>query len=79
METKKRLVMAFLTGVGRKISISIDDPKENITEAEIVDAMNLIVEKNIFAPYGSELVSTVDAKVIVTDTEEFDENIYRFV
>ncbi|WP_270646833.1 DUF2922 domain-containing protein [Paeniclostridium hominis] len=72
METKKRLVMAFLTGVGRKISISIDDPKENITEAEIVDAMNLIVEKNIFAPYGSELVSTVDAKVIVTDTEEFD-------
>lgn len=64
--------MAFLTGVGRKISISIDDPKENITEAEIVDAMNLIVEKNIFAPYGSELVSTVDAKVIVTDTEEFD-------
>ncbi len=72
METKKRLVMTFLTGVGRKISISIDDPKENITEAEIVDAMNLIVEKNIFAPYGSELVSTVDAKVIVTDTEEFD-------
>ena len=72
METKKRLVMTFLTGVGRKISISIDDPKENITEAEIVYAMNLIVEKNIFAPYGSELVSTVDAKVIVTDTEEFD-------
>lgn len=72
METKKRLVMTFLTGVGRKISISIDDPKENITEAEIVDAMNLIVEKNIFAPYGSELVATVDAKVIVTDTEEFD-------
>ena len=72
METKKRLVMTFLTGVGRKISISIDDPKEDITEAEIVDAMNLIVEKNIFAPYGSELVSTVDAKVIVTDTEEFD-------
>ena len=72
METKKRLVMTFLTGVGWKISISIDDPKENITEAEIVDAMNLIVEKNIFAPYGSELVATVDAKVIVTDTEEFD-------
>lgn len=72
METKKRLVMAFLTGVGRKISISIDDPKENITEAEIVDAMNLIIEKNIFVPYGSELVATVDAKVIVTDTEEFD-------
>lgn len=72
METKKRLIMTFLTGVGRKISLAIDDPRENITEAEVIAAMNLIVEKNIFAPYDSELVATVDAKIILTDTEEFD-------
>ncbi|MGL5753847.1 MAG: DUF2922 domain-containing protein [Paraclostridium sp.] len=72
METKKRLIMTFLTGVGRKISLAIDDPRENITEAEVIAAMNLIVEKNIFAPYDSELVATVDAKIVLTDTEEFD-------
>ncbi|AUN14313.1 MAG: DUF2922 domain-containing protein [Paraclostridium sordellii] len=72
METKKRLVMTFLTGVQRKTSIIIDDPKEDITEAEIVAAMNLIVEKNIFAPYGSNLIATVEAKIVVTDTSEYD-------
>jgi hypothetical protein len=34
--------------------------------------MNLIVEKDIFFPYGSELVSAVEAKVVVTDTTEYD-------
>lgn len=72
METKKRLIMTFLTGVGRKISISVDDPREDITEAEVVAAMDLIVEKDIFAPYGSNLASTVDAKIVLTDTQEFD-------
>ncbi|MEG2649198.1 MAG: DUF2922 domain-containing protein [Anaerovoracaceae bacterium] len=72
MEIKKRLIMTFLTGVGRKISLAIDDPRDNITEAEVIAAMDLIVEKNIFAPYDSELVATVDAKIVVTDTTEFD-------
>ncbi len=72
METKKRLLMTFLTGVGRKISITVDDPREDLTEAEIIEAMDLIVAKDIFAPYGSALVSTVEAKVVVTDTTEYD-------
>lgn len=72
MVTTKKLVMTFLTGVGRKISLSIDDPRENLTEAEVIAVMDLIVEKNIFAPYGSNLASTVEAKVVSTDTTEYD-------
>ena len=72
METKKRLLMTFLTGVGRKISIGVDDPREDLSEAEIIEAMDLIVTKDIFAPYGSSLVSAVEAKVVVTDTTEYD-------
>ena len=63
--------MTFLTELGRKISISLDDPREDISEEEVVAAMNLIVDKNIFTPYGSELVSSVDAKIVLTDTQEF--------
>ena len=72
MQTTKRLIMTFLTELGRKISISLDDPREDISEEEVVAAMNLIVDKNIFTPYGSELVSSVDAKIVLTDTQEFD-------
>lgn len=72
METKKRLLMNFMSELGRKVSIAVDDPREDITEDEIKEVMDLIVEKNIFAPNGCDLVSTVDAKIVVTDTTEFD-------
>ena len=72
MKTTKRLVMTFLTGIGRKVSLSVDDPREDLTEAEVVAAMQLIVEKNVFAPYGSSFSSAVEAKVVSTDTTEYD-------
>ena len=72
MVTTQQLVMTFLTGVGRKVSLSLDNPREDINEAEVVDAMNLILEKNIFAPYGSYFESAVEAKVVCTDTTEYD-------
>lgn len=72
METKKKLLMTFMNSLGRKTSISIDDPREDITESEIKTCMELIVEKNIFAPNGADIVSAVDAKIVVTDTSEYD-------
>lgn len=72
METKKKLLMTFMTKVGRKMSISVDDPRENITEADIKNVMDTIVSKNIFAPYGSDIEAGVEAKIVVTDTSEYD-------
>ncbi|WP_373598196.1 DUF2922 domain-containing protein [Paraclostridium bifermentans] len=72
METKKKLLMTFMTKVGRKMSISVDDPRENITEADIKNVMDTIVSKNIFAPYGSDIDAGVEAKIVVTDTSEYD-------
>ncbi|MGL5752709.1 MAG: DUF2922 domain-containing protein [Paraclostridium sp.] len=72
METKKRLLMTFMSELGRKISIGVDDPREDITEGEIKTVMDLIVTKNIFAPNGASIVSAVEAKIVVTDTTEFD-------
>lgn len=72
METTKRLVMSFLTSEDKKVSLTVDNPREDINETEIKSAMDLVVEKNIFAPNGSDIVATVDAKVVVTDTTEYD-------
>ncbi|MGL5750520.1 MAG: DUF2922 domain-containing protein [Paraclostridium sp.] len=72
METKKRLVMSFMTVLGRSVSISVDDPREDVTEAEIKVFMDLVVSKNVFNHYGSEIEKAVDAKIVVTDTIEFD-------
>ena len=72
MEQTKRLLMTFKTSDDKKVSLSIDDPREDITETEIKSAMDLVVEKNIFAPNGGNIVATVEAKVVVTDTTEYD-------
>ncbi len=72
MEQTKRLLMTFKTTDDKKVSLSIDNPREDIKESEIKDAMDLVVSKNIFAPNSVDIVSIVEAKVVVTDTTAYD-------
>ena len=72
MEQTKKLVMTFKTTDDKKVSLSVDNPREDITESEIKDAMDLVVSKNIFAPNGADIVSAVEAKIVVTDTTAYD-------
>ncbi|GJG92186.1 DUF2922 domain-containing protein [Clostridioides difficile] len=68
-----RLLMVFSTTLGRKVSLFVSDPREDLNEAEIKDAMNQIVTKNIFAPkFGEELEAAVEAKVVQTATTGYD-------
>ena len=72
MKQTKRLVMTFKTDDDKKISLSVDDPREDVNEAEIKSAMDLVVSKNIFAPGGADIVEAIEAKVVVTDTTSYD-------
>ena len=72
METTKSLIMTFLDEGNSKVSLTIQDPKDNITETEIKSAMDLVIAKNIFDPNGLNLVSAVDAKIVVKETTPYD-------
>ena len=72
MTETKKLVMVFKNSVGKNVSISIDDPKDNITETEIKTTIELIVEKNIFKKNDYAFVEAVEAKIVSTDTTEYD-------
>ena len=72
MDVKKKLLMTFKTTDDKNVSISVDEPREDITEQEIYDAMMIILNKDIFYPNGSTLVSLVGAKVVETGTTQFD-------
>ncbi|MGL5750969.1 MAG: DUF2922 domain-containing protein [Paraclostridium sp.] len=69
---KTRLLMTFKDQDEKRVSLTVDEPKSDIIEAEIKDVMDLVVSKNIFAPSGLDLVSAVEAKLVVTDTTEYD-------
>ena len=72
MEQTKKLMMTFKTSADKNISLSIDNPRDDINETEIKTAMDLVVSKNIFAPNGEDIVEAVKAKVVITDTTPSD-------
>lgn len=67
-----KLLMSFMTSNDNKVSLYVTDPREDVTENEIKEVMDLIVEKNIFAPNGEDIVSAKEAKIVQTETTEFD-------
>ena len=72
MELNRKLVMTFKPTDDKKLSLTVDNPREDLTEEEVKTAMELIKEKNIFAPGGADLASLVSAKVVETDTTNYD-------
>ena len=67
-----KLLMSFMTSNDKKVSLYVTDPREDVTELEIKEVMDLIVEKNIFAPNGEDIVSAKEAKIVQTEITEFD-------
>lgn len=68
----RKLIMTFKTELGRNVSLTVDEPREDIEEADIIEAMNTILDADVFRPYASELKECVSAKIVVTDQDKFD-------
>ena len=69
---EKKLVMTFKNTLGNSFSITVEDPRDDLEEQEIIDAMNLIKDKNIFQPKGYDIAACVSAKVVDSTTTEYD-------
>ena len=72
MKTTKRLVMVFKTDSDNNVSISVDNPKDNLQESAIKSAMEIIIAKDVFAPKEEKLVALVEARIVVTNTNEYE-------
>lgn len=72
MEEKRKLVMYFKNEDDKLISITVDEPKESLTEEEIKTAMELIIAKDIFKKDTFSLTTASEAKIINTETTEYD-------
>ena len=71
METRV-LYMTFKNTLGNSCTITVEDPKADITEQNIIDAMNLIKTKNIFQPKGYDITTCVSAKIVDANTTEYN-------
>ena len=66
------LYMTFKNTLGNSCTITVDDPRDDIEEQDIITTMNLIKEKNIFQPKGYDISTCVSAKIVDANTTEYD-------
>ncbi|HEY9581668.1 DUF2922 domain-containing protein [Savagea faecisuis] len=64
----KELQLVFLTSLGKRVTYAIPDPRESVTEEEVVDVMQEVIATNAFVIDGAALTEALEAKVVARDT-----------
>jgi|GEM_PF-106200 len=68
--TEQTLRMVFRNQDGRNVTITLDNPREDLTAAEIEAAMDLVIARNIFTSTGGDLVAKQDIMIINSTTND---------
>ncbi|QQE78612.1 DUF2922 domain-containing protein [Alicyclobacillus sp. SO9] len=68
MATKSVLQLQFMTDENKKVHLSIPAPKQPVDAAAVSAALDLIVQKNIFAFSQGKIAQKIGAQLVQTDT-----------
>lgn len=63
----KTLEMVFRNRDGKEVVMSLADPRDNVTKAEVDAVMQDILAKNVFTTKGGELAQVADARIRTRD------------
>ena len=64
----RTLKLPFKNMPAKDVNLLVANPKENITKAEAVATQNLVIDKNLFASTGGDLVTAGDPVILISDT-----------
>lgn len=66
------LVMNFKNELDNSINLTIKEIRDDLTNTEVNDLMDLIIEKDVFVTSGGSLVKKVKAEVITKEKTEME-------
>jgi len=66
---ERKLELVFKNQLGRTNKIVLENPRGDLTEAEVRAAMQTIIDKNVFRTNSGEFVDIDSAQIVSTDTE----------
>lgn len=66
------LQMVFRTAGGSRRTISVSDPKEDLSGAQVQAAMETLISKNIFSNSDGDLVEILEARTVTTTVNEIE-------
>ena len=64
----RTLKLPFKNAVAKDVNLLVANPKEGITKAEAVATQNLVIDKNLFASTGGDLVTAGEPVILIADT-----------
>lgn len=68
---KKTLQMVFATQGGSTMTISVNDPKANLTEGEVNTVMEELISLGVFTSSSGDPIAKKSAQIITQTTQEF--------
>lgn len=68
------LELQFLTEHDKAITISVQNPKQDLTDAQVLTAMQTIIDQNVFAKEGSTVSIIKGARIVDRVVTDFDVN-----
>ena len=63
----KTLEMVFRNESGKSVTVSLLEPKDNLTLAEVNTVMQDVISKNIFSTTTGDLVQIIEARIRSND------------
>ena len=73
MKSDTDLDLVFKNASGKKVILKIEEPKSDVTQAQIDAAMQVIVDSNIFATTGGDIVEAVGGRLRTTTRDPVSE------
>ncbi len=67
----KSLELIFTTAGGKDVTLTVDEPRENVTDAELLAGMQAIITHNIFEVEGSSFASVKGARIVERNVVEY--------
>ena len=66
------LQLTFTNALNQTLTISIDNPKANLTEAEVNAAMQTVIDQGVFAKEGYVFNSKKSARIVERNVTPFE-------
>lgn len=67
----KRLELQFLNEAGTTATIGLVDPREDLTDLEVKEAMEDIIAEDVFTSPRGDLVAIAGARIVSREISEF--------
>jgi hypothetical protein len=68
----ERLELQFLNEAGTRVTIGIADPKEDLTDEDVNNVMDLILQEDVFTSNRGDLVAKAGARIVTREVTEFN-------